>query len=170
MPQNNFSTAAHIGFLFCRSVVTDDSQIASSFVYMRCSDGVLSPLYHRQHLPGQPAKALLHLTSTQKSKEADLKAIESVTSGSVSGATEGPKPEQLKPEPVFWSEEPEKSSTETGATLEGPVKPSIALPSSGTSEEVTDLGDSSVTASESLEVKELHPASGSLPDDDEREK
>lgn len=168
MPQNNFSTAAHIGSLFCCSVVTDDSQIASSFVYMRCSDDVLSPLYHRQHLPGQPAKALLHLTSTQKSKEADLKVIESVTSGSVSGATE--RPEQLKPEPAFPSEEPEKSSTETGATLEGPVKPSIGLPSSGTSEEVADLGDSSVTASESLEVKELHPASGSLPDDDGREK
>lgn len=96
--------------------------------------------------------------------------IEPVTSGSVSGATEQPKPEQLEPEPAFPSEEQEKSSTETGATLEGPVKPSVALPSSGSSDEVTDVGDSSVTASESLEVKEQRPASGSLPDDDGREK
>lgn len=129
-----------------------------------------SPFFHRQHLPGQPAKTLFHLTPSQKSKEADLKVIEPVTSGSVSGATEQPKPEQLKPEPAFPSEEQEKSSTETGATSEGPVKPSTALPSSGTSDEVTDVGDSSVTASESLEVKEQHPASGRLPDDDGREK
>lgn len=111
----------------------------------------------------QPAKALFHLTPTQKSKETDLKE-------SVSGATEQPKPDQLKPEPAFPNEEQEKSSTETGATLEGPVTPSVALPSSGTSDEVTDVSDSSVTASESLQVKEEHPASGSLPDDDGREK
>lgn len=129
-----------------------------------------SPFFHRQHLPGQPAKALFHLTPTQKSKEVDLKVIESVTSGSVGGATEQPKPEQLKPEPAFPNELQEKSSTETGATLEGPVKLSIALPSSGRSDEVTGVGDSSVTASESLKVKEEHPASGSLPDDDGREK
>lgn len=96
--------------------------------------------------------------------------IEPVTSRSVSTATERPKPQQLKTEPAFPSEEPEKSSTESGATLEGPVKPSIAPPSSGTSDQVTDVGDSSVTASESLEAKEQHPASGSLPEDGGREK
>lgn len=110
------------------------------------------------------------MTPSQKSKESDLKAIEPVTPGSVSGAADQPKPQQLKAEPAFPSEEPEKSSAETGAALEGPVRPSIAPPSSGASEEVTDVGDSSATASESLEVKVEHPASGSLPDDDGREK
>lgn len=145
--------------------LANQKHIAESCIY----NDVLF-LSYRHLILGQPAKVLYLLTSppTQRPKEMDLKLVESVTSKSVTRATV----DQPESEPMLPAGDWEKSSTEIdviAGSSGGQLKQLFALPSSCTSDGVSDLCDVSVGNSESLEVKEQLPVSGTVPEDETRD-
>lgn len=96
-----------------------------------------------------------------------MKLVESVTSKSVTCATV----DQPESEPMLPAGDQEMSSTEIdviAGSSGGQLKQLFALPSSCTSDGVSDICDVSVGKSESLEVKEQRPVSGTVPEDETR--